>query len=206
MADDGTAPERQAQIATLLAELRARGLLLLQDRALANAVTMLAGEAVAGSWWAHPAANRMYAILEAVTEHPDVLVTKLIAGKLTFVDRALWPSVLAVANAREPWQLAGLSAAARRLLETIDDGESMEPAGAGAKELELRLLAHARSVHTPSGKHVTRLEPWSVWAASAHCRGATNLADAKRRLAVATVGIGGTEAQLPFAAQVSRRG
>ena len=129
----------------------------------------------------------MYAILESVTEHPDVLVTKLIAGKLTFVDRALWPSVLAVATAREPWQLAGLSAPARRLLATLDEAHTVEPAGAGAKELELRLLAHATSVHTPSGKHVTRLEAWSVWAARAKCA-ATNLSDAKRHLAAAVAG------------------
>ena len=130
----------------------------------------------------------------------------MIAGKLTFVDRALWPSVLAVATAREPWQLAGLSAPARRLLATLDETQTVEPAGAGAKELELRLLAHATSVHTPSGKHVTRLEPWSVWAARTKCGRATNLADAQRRLAAAVAGIGGREAQLPFAAQVSRRG
>jgi hypothetical protein len=204
--DDDVAAPARSQVSTVLAALRAHGLLLLQDRVLENAVRILAGETVAGSWWTHPEANRMYAILEALTEHPDVLVTKLIAGKVTFVDRALWPSVLAVATAREPWQLAGLSAPATRLLATLDEGETVEPAGAGAKELELRLLAHATSVHTPSGKHVTRLAPWSVWAARAKCGRATNLAEAKRRLVAAAAGIGGREAQLPFAAQVSGRG
>ena len=111
-----------------------------------------------------------------------------------------------MATAREPWQLAGLSAPARRLLARLDEAHTVEPAGAGAKELELRLLAHATSVHTPTGKHVTRLEAWSVWAARAKGGRATNLANAKRHLAAAVAGIGGREAQLPFAAQVSRRG
>ena len=190
-----------AGAAEVLAAIHARGLLLLQDRTLASAVQILAGETVSGLWWSHPRANQMYAALETVSDHADVLVAKLVAGKLTFVDRALWPAVLAIGAAREPWQLDGLSAAARRLLATLDEGTAIEPAGAGAqagvKELELRLLARATSVHTPTGKHVTRLEPWPAWAARVQCRAAP-LDAAKRRLTAAVAAIGGAAAMLPF--------
>jgi hypothetical protein len=208
-ADDAGATTGAARTAggvrRLLAALRARGLLLLQDRKLENAVALLAGETVSGSWWSHPRAGEMYEILETVGAHPDVLIAKLVAGKLTLVDRALFPALLAVATARAPWQTTGLTAEARRLLATLDEGTAIEPAGGGAKELELRLLARATSVHTPSGKHVTRLEPWPSWAARARCR-ATNLATAKRRLLAAVAEIGGDESLLPWAAQVTRRG
>ncbi len=191
------ATKTAAGVGTLRAALHARGLLLLQDRKLANAVALLAGETVSGSWWSHPRAGEMYEILETVGAHPDVLIAKLVAGKLTLIDRALFPALLAVATARAPWQTAGLTAEARRLLATLDEGTPIEPAGAGAKELELRLLARATSVHTPSGKHVTRLEPWQSWSARVKCR-ATNLASAKRELVAAVAGIGGVADLLPW--------
>jgi hypothetical protein len=186
-----------AGAAEVLAAVRARGLVLLQDRALTNAVQIVAGETVAGSWWSHPRAGEMYEVLETVAAHPDVLVAKLVAGKVTLIDRALWPAVLAVATAREPWQLVRLTAAARRLLATLDEGEAIEPAGAGAKEIELRLLARAASVHTDKGRHVTRLEPWRAWAAREKCR-ATNPTASKRRLEAAVAGIGGDAGLLPW--------
>jgi hypothetical protein len=182
----------------VLAELARRGLLMLQDPLLPSAVAILAGEPVRGSWWGHAGANDFFRILNQVDDHPDVLAVKLVGGKVTLVHRRLWPAVLAVAQAREPWQMRGLPAAARALLGRLDAGETIDGAGAAGKELEQRLLAHAEQVHTPSGKHVLRLSGWAGWAARAGCTPAASAASGKETLAQALVAAGGATALLPW--------
>jgi len=182
----------------VMVRLREHGLLMLQDKKLESAVAILTGgERLIGSWWSHPEANAIYAVLEAVTEHPDVLVAKLVAKKVTLVHRRLWPAFLAVATAREAWQVEGLTKDAKRMLSTLDQGGSIEPAGPAAKEIELRLLAHATKVHSASGKHVTRLEPWPMWAKRAECK-PMGASEAKQQLVSAATGIGGAPKLLPW--------
>ena len=144
----------------VVAALGDHGLLLLQDKKLQSAVQIITGGRVTGSWWSHPKAHAIYATLERVAEHPDVLVAKLVSRKVTLVHRCLWPAFLAVATGREAWQLEDLSKDAKQMLSKLDEGSSIEPAGPAGKEIELRLLAYAAKLHTASGKHVSRLEPW----------------------------------------------
>ena len=134
------------------------GLLLLQDKKLPSAVGIITGEKISGSWWSHPRANEIFRKLQAL----DVVLTvKLIAGKVTFVHKRLQPSVAAVGRAREPWQMRGLSPAARRLLARVDRDGSVSATGAASKELQERLLVNAHEDHTESGRHETVLEPWA---------------------------------------------
>ena len=81
-------------------------------------------------------------------------------GKVTFVHKRLQPAVAAVGRAREPWQMRGLSPAARRLLARVDRDGSVNATGAASKELQERLLVNAHEEHTESGRHETVLEPW----------------------------------------------
>ncbi|HKF44270.1 MAG TPA: hypothetical protein VKG01_14300 [Thermoanaerobaculia bacterium] len=140
------------------------GLLLVQDKTLPNVVTIVTGDRVAGSWWSHPKGRLVFAVVSRLEDHPDVVFTKLVNGKVTLVHRRLWPALAAVGSAREPWQLDGLSAAARRLLGKVDRSGEVRVAGAPVKELERKLLVHSEQVHTESGRHETRIEPWSAWA------------------------------------------
>ena len=133
------------------------GLLLLQDKELPSAVGIIAGEAVSGSWWAHPRSHEIFRKLE---ELDDVIRAKLIAGKVTFIDKKLWPAMAAVGSAREKWQMEGLSPGARRLLARIDRQGSARASGAPSKELQERLLVNAHEEHTESGRHATLLERW----------------------------------------------
>src|SRR3954452_23845261 len=94
---------------SLLVRLREHGLLLQQDKRLPDVATAVAGEPICGSWWAHPQSHTIFACLSELEQHPDTLVTKLIAGKVTFVHRRLGPAVLAIGIAREPWQFAALT-------------------------------------------------------------------------------------------------
>ncbi len=89
-------------IEPLITQLRAQGLLLQQDALLPNVVAAVAGQPVRGSWWAHPQGHAIYNILNALAEHPDVLVTRLVQGKVTFVHRRLWGAVLAVGQSQAP--------------------------------------------------------------------------------------------------------
>jgi len=148
------------------------GLLFVSDPKRESAVHVVTGELPRGSWWSHKRANDIYRILQKVERHPDVLLAKLLAGKVTIIHRALWPAVLAVVTAREAWQLEGLSPLATQALAALDQAEASgsEPPPVSrtvSKELEGRLLAHGESVHMPEGKHVTRLQPWKTWAAAA---------------------------------------
>ena len=55
-------------------------------------------ESIKGSWWGHPKSHHIFAVLQAVTESKDVLVCRLVNGKVTFVHRRLWPALVRVAN------------------------------------------------------------------------------------------------------------
>ena len=70
----------------ILAELRRWGVLMMADPKLPSVTTLVAHEPVRGSWWGHPKSHEIFAVGEALEDHEDVLVCKLIAGKVTNLD------------------------------------------------------------------------------------------------------------------------
>lgn len=145
------------------------GVLLVSDGKRENAIHLLTGAFPRGSWWSHPAANEIYRILQRLDDHPDLVSTKLLSGKVTFVHRRLWPALLAAVTAREPWQVTGLLPGTSQWLAALDEAvqagdEPPQPSRTVIKEVEARLLARGASVHTAQGRHETRLEPWPSWA------------------------------------------
>jgi hypothetical protein len=58
----------------------------------------IAGEPIKGSWWAHPRGHDIFAIMQAVYDSKDVLVCRLVNGKVTLVHRRLWPALARVAK------------------------------------------------------------------------------------------------------------
>jgi hypothetical protein len=54
----------------------------------------IAGEPIRGSWWAHARGREIFAATRAVRDSPDVLVCRLVDGKITFVHRRLWPALV----------------------------------------------------------------------------------------------------------------
>ncbi len=60
---------------SVLAALKRGGLLLKQDKRLPSVVGVLTGESLSTSWWSHPDAHRIFAVLEKLADHPDVLFT-----------------------------------------------------------------------------------------------------------------------------------
>jgi hypothetical protein len=57
----------------------------------------IVSEPIAGSWWSHPKAHQIFAVLQAVVESRDVLVCRLVAGKVSLVHRRLWPALVRAA-------------------------------------------------------------------------------------------------------------
>jgi len=84
-------------------------------------VDEIAGDAVRGNWWSHPLSRTIFAATRAVRDSPDVLVCRLVDGKITFVHRRLWPALLRIADQFDPKQLARLhevhSASGKHVIE-----------------------------------------------------------------------------------------
>jgi hypothetical protein len=57
----------------------------------------IVGGPIRGSWWAHPKGKEIYRVAAAISENEDVLVCKLVEGKVTYVHRRLWPALVKLA-------------------------------------------------------------------------------------------------------------
>lgn len=69
----------------------------------------IAGGAISGSWWSHPRAKEIFRVTRAVRASKQILVCRLISGKVTFVHRSLWPALVRSAEHFQPEQLARLT-------------------------------------------------------------------------------------------------
>jgi hypothetical protein len=164
----------------VMKRLREFGLLLKTDTKLPSVCGLVVGGPVRGSWWGHARAHEIFAVLQMVADHKDVLVTRLVSDKETFVHRKLWPEIISIGAARQTWQFTKLTAAARSLLKEIDKGplrsdhvqwpgkfKSVKP-GDVIRELEKRLLIHTEEFHTEKGAHAKLLESWEAWVDRIH--------------------------------------
>jgi hypothetical protein len=160
----------------ILRELKNSGFLLESDPKLPSVATLITGAPLRGSWWSHPLAQQIFQVNEKLDDHKDVLITKLISRKVTFVHRSLWSEVMAIGSARESWQLRKVPSAASSLLKQVDAAGSVTTAkliwplrfdmklGDAARELETRLLIVGTQFHTEGGVHAKLLETWDHWA------------------------------------------
>jgi hypothetical protein len=93
--------------AQALAFVQQHGIVLVSAKGSVPRLTeAIVGEFIKGSWWAHPKSHQIIEILGAVTDSDQVLVCKLIDGKVTLVHRRLWPSLVRLADRLTPEQLA----------------------------------------------------------------------------------------------------
>ena len=66
----------------------------------------IAGGPIRGSWWGHPNGHEIFNVAEAICESPEVLVCKLVEGKVTYIHRRLWPALVKLAPRFRREQLA----------------------------------------------------------------------------------------------------
>ena len=55
---------------------------------------VIAGGPVKGNWWSHPRSDEIFAVTRAIRASDDVLVCRLVKGKVTLVHRRLWPALV----------------------------------------------------------------------------------------------------------------
>jgi hypothetical protein len=189
-------PSAETTLRAALAKLKRYGILMESDPKLPSLAAMVAGEPIRGSWWGHPRGHEIFNVARQMASHPDVITTKLVSKKVTYVHRKLWLAIDAVGSARQNWQLNGLSLTARELLALVDKTGRIrtdkirikrslrrKTVADAARELEVRLLVHSREIHTERGAHAKVLETWKVWIEEAGLAGKKMLPeDAKRRL------------------------
>lgn len=182
----------------VLSQLKKYGFLLASDPKLPSVCGLITGGPLGGSWWSCPLAQEIFQVNQLLEDHADVLITKLISGKVTFVHRELWSEIVVIGRAREGWQTAPLSTPAKELLRTVEKAGSLrtdqikqfrssaatpEKPGEIAKDLERRLLIHSDQIHTESGAHARILETWEHWAKRKEfVPASTALTEAKRNL------------------------
>lgn len=89
--------------------------------AIPSLVDEIAGETVRGTWWSHPRSRAIFAATRAVRDSADVLVCRLVDGKITFVHRRLWPALTRIAGRFDATTLARLrevhSASGKHVIE-----------------------------------------------------------------------------------------
>jgi hypothetical protein len=59
-----------------------------------NLADAVAGGTIQGSWWSHSSGREIFALTRAVRDSPDIAVTRLIDGHITYVHRRLWPAIV----------------------------------------------------------------------------------------------------------------
>jgi hypothetical protein len=59
-----------------------------------NLAERIAGERISGSWWSHHRAAEIFHCSRAVRHAREVLVCRLVEGKITYVHRRLWPALV----------------------------------------------------------------------------------------------------------------
>lgn len=185
----------------VFSELLATGFLLESDPLLPSVTSLVTGERMRGSWWSHPKAQLIFNVNERLDDCPEVVTTKLLSGKVTFVHQQLWPELIAIGMARAEWQMKGLSDIALRLLNLVDSEQQLrtddirltrlatKPADA-ARQLEQKLLVVGSEVHTEKGAHAKLLQTWPTWKKAVGFAGRkkpsleTAIATFEKRLAV----------------------
>jgi hypothetical protein len=82
-----------------LAFVKRHGIVLQAGRGPAPSLAeAIAGGPIQGSWWAHAKGQEIFRVAEAVSASADVLVCKLIDGKVTYVHRRLWPALVRLSS------------------------------------------------------------------------------------------------------------
>jgi hypothetical protein len=105
--DHSVAGMSPAQAIAFVAE---HGIVLEASRrgAIPSLADTIAGETLRGSWWSHPRGRAIFAATRAVRDCADVLVCRLVDGKVTFVHARLWPALARLAHRFPPERIARL--------------------------------------------------------------------------------------------------
>lgn len=121
----------------------------------------IAGEAISGSWWSHARSSDIWAATRAIRRSSEILVCRLIDGKITYVHRRLWPALVRLAACLPPDSLSKVEevhtpsgkhlVTERRLAEWASE-RVFEEAGHLSEEEAFAALGHLGKILT-GGRH-----------------------------------------------------
>jgi hypothetical protein len=74
-----------------------------------NLAEAIAGGVIRGSWWSHKKGHAIFAATQFVRDSQDILVCRLVRGKVTLVHRRLWPALVRLADRFGNESLAAIS-------------------------------------------------------------------------------------------------
>jgi len=82
-----------------LAFVKRHGIVLESARGpVPNLAEAVVGGRIRGSWWGHAKGKEIFWLTRAVRDSRDVLVCRLVGGKITYVHRRLWPALVRAAR------------------------------------------------------------------------------------------------------------
>lgn len=63
-----------------------------------NIAEAVAGQRIRGSWWGHKESGAIFKATRTARDCDQILVCRLVGGKITYVHRRLWPAIVRLAN------------------------------------------------------------------------------------------------------------
>src|SRR5262249_48495732 len=95
----GAGPGKHMKAEEVVSFIRKHGVVLESARGpVVSLAETIAGEPLKGSWLSHPSSREIFAATRAARDSDDILVCRLINGKITFVHRRLWSALARVAS------------------------------------------------------------------------------------------------------------
>ncbi len=91
---------------------------------------VVAGEPLRRSWWAYPKGNDIFLLSRSIRSSPDVLVCRLVDGKITYIHRRLWPALVRLAGRFSKHRLAAVKGSAHSCWQAQIAGHSISRVGA----------------------------------------------------------------------------
>lgn len=73
-----------------------------------NLAEAVAGEPIRGSWWGHKKGGAIFRATRAARESDQILLCRLVGGKVTYVHRRLWPAIVRLANSLDQKTISAL--------------------------------------------------------------------------------------------------
>ena len=138
-----------------MAFVRQHGVVLASAKGAVPRLTeAIVGERIGGSWWAHPKSRQIFAVLQAVTDSEDILVCRLVGGKVTLVHRRLWPELVRAARRFSATRIAQIRE------EHMPDGHHMSREIPFPKWVPADVREQAKRIGEQAA--LTALGPWAL--------------------------------------------
>jgi hypothetical protein len=113
----------------------------------------IAGGPIRGNWWSHPRSHEIFELTQAIRGHDDVLVCRLVNGKVTFVHRRLWPALVCAAKRFPRGHLAQVhevhTASGRHVAKDVPFPSQSGPAGERSANANARRTLDASGLERP---------------------------------------------------------